>query len=241
MQLKDIALFIKENSKEQLTSYYGELKENIKETNHSINKLYFWMTVTVVIYYLYKTSAISGLEFSIIKLENIKLLGLVTAPIFATMFLFNTLLVSRLSELIHFSKLIGFRIYNHGEVSRLDLMPSRYMGFSRLIQPFSLSQELAKDDASEKLNAVHIALRLPGAIVALVPLGFLFYSNYKLFYENLDSSMGIASVVYTTYINAYSVYRFCSKIWKEAKKAPLAENNTLMYIEDFYPYRQLNK
>lgn len=233
MQLTKMVDFIEHNSIEQLKDYYGELKDNIKDTNSTIKRLYFWMVVSGILYYLYRTSAISGVEFSIIKLRNLKLIDLMAAPVFSVMMFFNALLAGRLSDLMHFSKLISFKLYNHGNLQSLDLGVNKYRDYVRLIVPFSISIELAKDDGLYKTRLIDVIFRLPAGLIGLVPLIFTYYLNVKLYSSSGQSSLGMIAFVFTTYINLFTMYRFLSILFAEVKVAGQLGQGTDHHIDKF--------
>ncbi|MGM9478036.1 hypothetical protein ACS5PU_16535 [Pedobacter sp. GSP4] len=238
MQLQEMISFIKNNSHEQLSAYYGELKESIRDTKEKSDRLYFWMIIIGVLYYLYRTSAISGLEFSIIKLDNIRLVGLLTAPVFSAMMLFNTLLNAKLDELRHFSKLIAFKLYNHGQVSLFDIATSRQPHTSRLTQPMSIGLELLKESPAHKTDLLDLILLSPAALIGLTPLAFMAYTNIKLIQENNGTSLGLVVIAVTTYINLFAVYRFWRKIFGDIKRSEQPGNNALIYLDEFNSFSE---
>lgn len=239
MKLEKMMEFIKLNNKEQLTSFYSELKENIQTQDKAINKLHFWMIITGVFYYLYRTSAISGLEFSVIKLADLKLIGLLTAPLFAVMMLYNSIMISRLSELMHFSRLISYKIYDQGTVTVQELAEGKFINHSRLIQPFSLPLELAKDVEPLKITLPEILFRLPSIVIGLIPLSFATYTTIKLFNVYGSSTIGLVVICFTLYIHSYTVYLFLKNMIIKTKQASTKENSPGTYHDYFNPFQPL--
>lgn len=229
MKQNQILEFICHNSSEQLKSYQSELKESLKDLEQSIKRLYFWMIMTGVLYYLFRTTAITSFEFSIIKLSDLKIIEILTPPLFSIMLLYNFLFNNRKAELLHFSKLIAFKLYKTGKIHHLDLIAGRPKDYVRLIQPFSISNELMKRDNLIKVSVFETVLRLPSLIIGTGPIIFAFICTKHLFISYFNSFATKISFLFTVWLLSYAAFLLGKVIYHEAKNAQKAEE----HISDF--------
>lgn len=219
MRVKLIMDFVDNNSIEQQKQYNRDLIEKLKELSTLNNKISLYMILLVIIYFFFKEAAIKDVDVTFMKIEKFETIAQLTPALFSLILLYFTIINAHRAELIQFSRVLTYEIYNNTIENKSSIIYSEPNTFARLIQPFSAWLETSKWDINGKASPMDALLRLPLLIMMLLPFGFIIYSLKILYSQYWELQFSKYAFVFTIWITAYNIYSFLRVMKKNYKWA----------------------
>ncbi|WP_155975757.1 hypothetical protein [Daejeonella oryzae] len=120
--------------------------------------------------------------------------------------------------------MIATRLYKTGKFDHLDLIAGRPKDYVRLIQPFSISNELMKRDYQVKVSVIETILRLPSLIIGIGPIIFAFICTKHLYVNYFNSLATKLSFLFTVWLLAYTAFLLGKVMYLEARNTQTTED-----------------
>lgn len=214
MRVKLIKDFINNNSKEQQKEYNNLLLEKLKDMSRLNDKISLYMIILVIVYFFFRDSTIKDINISFMKIEKFEIIAQFTPPIFSLIFLYYMTLNAHRAEIIQFSRILVYEIYNNTLEDKASIIYNESNAFARIIQPFSIWLETSKWDINGKASPLDALLRLPVLILILLPFVFLIFALKNLYIEYWHSPFSIYSFIFSIWLTLYTVYCFLRVVRK---------------------------
>lgn len=181
MTKEEIIKFIAENPGEPMLDFYDKAYEKLKDLNRRIDRISMYLIALVFIFLVASNATISSFSIGPISITDISLISNIIPVVFSWQLLDLVIISGHKSELHTTVKFIFLAIYKQ-DVDPKDLETGRFNLFSRIIMPFSYTNEIlkfSKGKVSFAMGCLGGLLFLPLILLVLAP----FYFEYHMLKE----------------------------------------------------------
>ena len=219
MRVKLIKDFIENNSIEQQREYNKELIEKLRDLSNLNNRISLYMILLIIVYFFFKDATIKDVDVSFMRIEKFQTVAQFTPVLFSLVLLYFTIINAHRAELIQFSRILIYELYNNTIENKSSIIYEESNTFARLIQPFSVWLETSKWDVNGKATPMDAFLRLPVVTIIFLPITFIIYSMKILYTQYWELPFSRYAFVFTVWITAYIIYNFFRIMRKNLKWA----------------------